>query len=250
MLCAQWATYLTMVFKSSWLFSPADIENSNFTPFGLFWVNKQTTMGGCEMPVISQARARIFKSPDQQTDFTAEDFFVGCYIAAGYSTSMYNQYKKIGLLILFMFPYVHFNSVWGNFLGYTGMPGRSFGRKHASMTPEELAIAALPVSLNPDYGRDSKMFAQGVTLDVEEYYGDESTWDKSNCPADTVRDYFCESMSICPSVIGTVPTVSPSVNTLFGYLFLLGIIYTLMAAYWTQVFPGKVGRRRMKLPLP
>jgi hypothetical protein len=37
------------------------------------------------------------------------------------------------------------------------------------------------------------------------------------------------------------PTSSPSVNAVFGYLTVLAILYTLLAAYWVCVFPGGNG---------
>jgi hypothetical protein len=243
-LVAQWAPYLTQVIKAYPSTNPDDLQYSFVSPNGLFWTNQHTTQGSqdftCDIPIISKEQGDIVKTEQEQLEFPEDEWFVGCYFTAGYVNSMWNQDKSIGIAVLFMFPSVHFMSAWGNFLGFTGMPDRRFGYEHASMSPEELAIASLPVPPNPANGRGTVLFAQGATLNTETKEYDYVN-SRSNCPASSLEDYFCDlSFDICPSAAEVSPTESPSVLGLFGFLFSLSIIYTLMAAYWAQVFPGKV----------
>jgi hypothetical protein len=249
LLVAQWAPFLTQVYTSFPAKNPNDLTYDS--PNGLFWTNRNTTQASqgfpCDYPIISKEQGGIFKTKQEQVGFPEDEWFVGCYFTAGYINSMWNQDRSIGLAILFMFPYVHFTSAWGNFLGFTGMPDRRFGYEHASMSPEELAIASLPVRPDPANGRDTVLFAQGTTLNTEKkyYYPDDYSnyTPLTNCPASSLRDYFCVQAydgESCPSAAEVSPTESPSVLGLFGFLFSLSIIYTLMAAYWAQVFPGKV----------
>jgi hypothetical protein len=251
LLVAQWAPYLTQVIQAYPTTNPEDLLYNTDSPNGLFWTNRNTTRASqdygftCDVPIISKEQGGFFKTEQEQLEFPEGEWFVGCYFTAGYVNSMWNQDKSIGLAILFMFPYVHFMDAWGNFLGFTGMPDRRFGYEHASMSAEELAIASLPVPPDSANGRNSTLFAQGATLNVETKYYLQNNFDSlvSNCPAKGLGD-FCSVRESCPSASEVSPTESPSVLGLFGFLFCLSIIYTLMAAYWAQVFPGKV---RLKL---
>ena len=243
-LIAQWTPYIVQIMATNWVDSPRDLDYLTETPIGLFWVNRDTTNfgGQCEQPIISQAQGSWFKTEEERQNFPEDEFFVGCYFSAGYISSIWNKEKSPGLPFLFMFPYVHFSNIWGNFLGFTAMPNRSFSSKHVAMSTEELAIEALPNPLDPDKARDSVLFPQGSTLNTEQKYYSNYNSPLSNCPAEDLKDYFCpmSEYSQCASASEVSPTTSPSVIALFGYLFILSVIYTILAAYWTQVFPGKV----------
>jgi hypothetical protein len=145
----------------------------------------------------------------------------------------------------FLFPYTHFLTIWSNFLGYTGMPDRRFEFQHASMSPEELAIASLPVPPNEANSKGTSLYPQGSTFSVQTFYSDDYYYyedvGKDNCPAQNASEYFCPSISQCASALNPAPTPSsPSLNQMIGYLLALSSLYTLVAAYWAQVFPGSV----------
>ena len=61
-----------------------------------------------------------------------DEYFLGCYAAAGIVSTVWNpQGNKAGARsALFLFPYIHFNTMWGNFLGFTSMPNREFRPPH------------------------------------------------------------------------------------------------------------------------
>lgn len=240
LLVAQWSVFLHQLISVQFVDS-ADLANSvDTTPQSIFWTNKQTekrSFGGaesCDIPIVSKAQADVFRL--DPSGFPEDEFFVGCYFGAGYTTSIWNQDRRIGNAILFWFPYVHFTGAWSNFLGYTGMPNRSFERSHASMSPEQLAIASLPMLLPGD--NRSTLFPQGTTLNVEQKFS--SSVSATNCPPSTITEGLCPDLFTCPSAAENSPTNSPSVNGLFGYMFCLAVIYTLMAAYYAQVRPGRV----------
>ena len=238
-LVAQWSVYLHQLITALGTDSASELNNSYDTPNAMFWTNMQTEKvyfegsESCDVPIVSKARGDTFLV--DPSDFPDGDFFVGCYFGAGYTTSIWNQDRSIGNAILFWFPYVHFGGVWSNFLGYTGMPNRRFEQSHASMSPEALAVAALPSPL-PDDNR-STMFPQGTTLNVESKYSSDGG---TNCPPSTIVENLCSSLFSCPSVAEQSPTETPSVNSLFIYMFCLAVMYTLMAAYYAQVRPGRV----------
>ena len=258
LVISAWVPYLVQISQSYWVHTAVDLEYEDSTPYGLFWVNRDTfvpgsprvdgntTAGGCELPIISKARNGVFLTADEQAaSFPEDEFFVGCYFGSGYVNSAWNQDRHVGMAILFMFPYVHFSSIWGNFLGYTAMPDRKFEASQASMTPEELAVASLPES-NSTTGYDSVLFPQRSTLNTDvDFDYDFGNWNapsKTNCPSPSLKDYFCANFpsSRCMAAVESSPTESPSVNALFGYLLALALLYTGAAAYWSQVFPGKV----------
>lgn len=239
-----------MIVDSVYVENAYDLQylNPYSSPLGLFWANRGTTSQQtendntttfCETPIVSREQGEIWRMPEESPNFPEDEFFVGCYFTAGFTNALHNQDVNTGLAFMSMFPYTHFMSVWGNFLGYTQMPDRSFSSEHSSMTPEELAIASLPIPPNPENGRDSVLFEQGVTLNHKRDYPTSSQL--SNCPEQNSRDYFCPWMgTICTSVTEVSPTTSPSVSDLYGFLILLAIVCTVMAAYWVQVFPGNV----------
>jgi hypothetical protein len=81
------------------------------------------------------------------------DCFVGCYFGAGYVSYIWNTDSVAGTLFMFFFPYMHFTTIWANFLGHTAIPNRSFEAEQASWSPEKLAIESLPVSPDEANGR-------------------------------------------------------------------------------------------------
>lgn len=238
-LVAQWSVYLHQLITTQAAGSAQAAISAYDTPQSLFWTNMQTEnpllagVENCEVPIVNKAQGDLFRT--DPSDFPEGEFFVGCYFGAGYTTSIWNKDRSIGNAILFWFPYVHFTGAWSNFLGYTGMPNRRFGLSHASMSPEALAIASLPFPL-PDDNR-STLFPQGTTLNVKMKYSFSS--EVTNCPPSTILEGLCP-ISSCPAVAEQSPTESPSVNGLFGYMFCLAVMYTLMAAYYAQVRPGRV----------
>ena len=155
---------------------------------------------------------------------------------------------------MYLFPYTHFMTAWGNMLGYTAMPNRRFEMQHASWSPEELALHSLPSGSPLDYPQNANgttLFPQGSTLnlnveylpyDQETYYDPNSGTRKSynSCPAQNASEAFCPFISNCPAAPKSPTADSPSVLDMMGFLVSLAALYTLLAAYWAQVFPGAV----------
>jgi hypothetical protein len=237
-LVAQWSVYLHQVISTVSVFSAYDVNQLYDTPMSLFWTNKQTESQAinstCDVPIVSKGQGDIFRT--DPSEFPDGEFFVGCYFGAGYTTLIWNKDRRLGNAILFWFPYVHFAGVWSNFLGYTGMPDRKFELKHASMSSEALAVASLPFPLSDD--NRSTLFPQGTILNIEMKLT--PGLDFSNCPPSSMLEDMCPNLRECPGVVEQSPTQTPSVNGLFGVMFCLSIIYTLMAAYYAQVRPGRV----------
>lgn len=155
---------------------------------------------------------------------------------------------KFGSFILFLFPYTHMMTIWSNFLGYTGMPDRTFSFEQASMSAEELAVASLAVPPNEANAKGSSLNPQGSTFNLGwEYESDIFYFDdegnrlrKDNCPWQNASAAFCPNINQCTGTWNPAPTSSPSTNQMFGYLVALAVLYTLLAAYWAIVFPGAV----------
>lgn len=118
------------------------------------------------------------------------------------------------------------------------------------MSAEQLAVASLAVPPNDANAKGSSLYPQGSTfniaLDTPDYdslwYFDENGTRvrRDNCPAQNTSEFFCPNINQCTSTLNPAPTDSPSMNQMFGFLTALAIIYTLLAAYWAQVFPGAV----------
>jgi hypothetical protein len=240
-------------------------DNARATPLGLFWLNLNTsqvftnyTDDGdaiyyeCQKPIIDEFQGNFYKTNEESMNFPEDEWFVGCYFGAGYVSYFWNSDSVAGTLFGFFFPYMHFTTIWANFLGYTAMPNRSFEAEQASWSPEKLAIESLSVPPDEANGRGGTLYPQGSTLQSELVYRYETYFDtdvnntrtrtKDNCPASDLADYFCPFINQCTSTVSPAPVVgSPSVNDMFGYLLALAVFYTLVAAYWAQVFPGKVG---------
>jgi hypothetical protein len=235
--------------------------SSRITPLGLFWLNLNTSQvvtnytgddisyDVCQKPIIDEFQGHFYKTSGEQRNFPEDEWFVGCYFGAGYVSHFWNTDSVAVTLFMFFFPYMHFTTIWANFLGYTAMPNRSFEAEQASWSPEKLAIESLPFLPDEANGRGGTLYPQGSTLQTEvvskyeTYYDTDvnSTRSKDNCPASDLADYFCSYLNTCTSTVSPAAVVgSPSVNAMFGYLLALAIFYTLAAAYWAQVFPGKV----------
>jgi hypothetical protein len=161
------------------------------------------------------------------------------------------------VFILYLFPYTHFLTMWGNFLGLTAMPNRSFEWKHASWSPEDLALFSLPSSPvdSPLNAKGTSLFAQGSTLNLktddilyeDSYYFDDNGNRQylDTCPGQNNSEYFCQGLSQCAAALEPAPTMSsPSVHDMMGFLFSLCLFYTFLASYWAQVFPGGVSLLR------
>jgi hypothetical protein len=234
---------------------------STNTPLGLFWLNLNTSQvlvnytgdevsyDECQKPIIDEFQGHFYKTAEQKRDFPEDEWFVGCYFGAGYVTHFWNTDNNAVTLFMFFFPYMHFTTIWANFLGYTAMPNRSFEAEQASWSPEKLAIESLPFPPDEANGRGGTLYPQGSTLQTELFYKYEIYYDTEvnrtvaleNCPASNLTDYFCPYLSACTSTVSPAAVVgSPSVNAMFGYLLALAVFYTLLAAYWAQIFPMKV----------
>jgi len=156
--------------------------------------------------------------------------------------------RKFGSAVMFLFPYTHFLTIWSNFLGYTGMPDRTFSYEQASMSSEELAIASLPVPPDEVNAKGTSLFPQSSTLNLgfsyepDVYYFDEegNRLLKDNCPAQNASEFFCPNINQCTAALSPARTTSPSMNQMLGYLVVLAVVYTVLAAYWALVFPGAV----------
>jgi hypothetical protein len=234
--------------------------STKFTPLGLFWVNLNTSQvvtnytdglsySECQKPIVDEFQGHFYKTMEEQRKFPEDEWFVGCYFGAGYVSHFWNTDSAAVTLFMFFFPYMHFTTIWANFLGYTAMPNRSFEAEQASWSPEKLAIESLPFPPDETNGRGGTLYPQGSTLQTEHVYKYERYYDTelnrtistTNCPAANLTDYFCSFLDTCTSTVSPPAVVgSPSVNVMFGYLLALAVFYTLVAAYWAQVFPGKV----------
>jgi hypothetical protein len=270
MIIAVWVPL--MVQSSEWTIPELDglsylAESSRTTPLGLFWLNLNTsqvvtnftdgTYSECQKPIIDEFQGHFYKTTEEQRNFPEDEWFVGCYFGAGYVSYFWNTDSAAVTLFMFFFPYMHFTTIWANFLGYTAMPNRSFEAEQASWSPEKLAIESLPFLPNEANGRNGTLYPQGSTLQTDYVYKYEPYYDtdvggtryKDNCPASELTDYFCSYMNTCTSTLSPAPVVgSPTVNAMFGYLIALAVFYTLVAAYIAQVFPGKVSYISWAIP--
>jgi hypothetical protein len=233
-------------------------------PTGIFWAAQNSTglqteytfnssvTYSCDRPIMVPEYGR-FMTEEEQAMITPDDYFFGCSVAAGYGTTLWNRDQKFGLGILFLFPYFHFYSVWGNILGYTAMPDRKFSFNEAKMGAEELALKSLPgYPFSKGSSNGSSLWYQGVTLRTSREY------DTGNGPVDSLSTTG-ETMVTCPPqdtpglckyvfcdyAIQPVPlTGSPSANGYFGYLTILVFVYAFVACYVAQIFPSGNGARR------
>jgi hypothetical protein len=74
-----------------------------FTSTGLFWANGNTTKPlyainengtqqiiPCDEPILNEVEGKFFKTEQKRLEMSEEDWFVGCYAAAGLTTSLYS----------------------------------------------------------------------------------------------------------------------------------------------------------------
>jgi len=131
--------------------------------------NKNVTYDTCNLPILSKSQGTWFKTKEERAQVTSDDLFVGCYSKASWPTYIWSVDDKAKnwatLLTMYMFPYFHFSSIWGNFLGYTQLPNRKFDQTVINLSPEELSLKALPPSPPDSFnGFTSNLFTQGSTV--------------------------------------------------------------------------------------
>ena len=221
--------------------------------------NENSWWTTCNLPIVSEEQGKWFKTVEERAQMTDDEYFVGCYSKASWPTEKWSakqqSLKQFALTLLYFFPYFHFTSVWGNFLGYTQMPDREFTRSVANLSPEELAIEALPSPPDPSTGLSSGLFPQGSTVIREVEYREGDYWNvpidrlKSTCPLpNQTESNICDDLGsgyqTCSYADEPVPTESKSVGQVYWHMVLLSIMYLFMAAYWAQVFPGGNGKRQ------
>lgn len=175
------------------VFIPCIIISSEYYLYGegqpgLFWINSNTrtertewiwnanaTSGyyrgeevsyECDKPILNEEQGTFYKTMAEREEVTSNEFFLGCYEAAGFVSTSWNPSNGagFGLAVLSTLPYFHFSTMYSNFLGFTGMPDRTFSAQHASMSPEELAIDTLLIPPNEDNSQGTSFLPQGSTL--------------------------------------------------------------------------------------
>jgi hypothetical protein len=137
---------------------------------GLFWHNLNTSQietnfaddgdandYECQKPIIEEFQGKFYKTKEEQMNFSENEWFVGWHFGAGYVSYFWNTDSIAGTLLMFFFPYMHFTTIWANFLGYTAMPNRSFEAEQALWIPEKLAIESLPVPPDEANGRNGTL---------------------------------------------------------------------------------------------
>lgn len=222
----------------------------------------------CNSPIMNEEEGTRYKTEEESMDeVTPDEFFIGCYVQPGFTSAVWNPESTIGFVVLYLFPYFHFTSIYSNFIGYTGHPGKTFTPIQANLSPEELAVALLP-ALDESLSLGTTLFPQGSTLRSERYddweaerefqdlHGVESTNDDPfyypswvtayTCPVENVTtEYDLCDESVCNYVKNSTPLIgSPSVHDLFGHLVLLSIVYFIMALLWLQILPVGNGKRK------
>lgn len=217
------------------------------------------TVRSYQSPIISYEESRVFGFEEENLErySSREDFFLGCYVKPGLSTQFNNPAWTS--FFWFFVPQAHFMAAWSNILGYTSMPGNTFGFGQASQSPEFLATEAL---LNyrggvvPLYDASNtngtSLFPQGSTVLTEWYYPVTILCEylpddpyrcvyKSNCPPAQLYDagssYLSESCVNAAKGYPTGGNGSPSFNDAVGYLFAVTLVYSILAAYLSSVFP-------------
>ncbi|KAL7580790.1 hypothetical protein ACA910_001068 [Epithemia clementina (nom. ined.)] len=234
--------------------SASDVNNSWMSsPSGVFWVNKNTsralinpifddnytdvvgyTTSSCEQPVLSKEEAEFLKTPDERLEVTPNEYFIGCYFSAGFGSYLSTLDHGIAKFALMAIPYTQFFNIWGNFLGYTAMHNRTFGLEQLSMNAEALALNSIgpvePNALTSLYGQGSTLSTFTVISSYDYNNGEEYY----NCPSANLSDSFCEYLNQCD---GSEQTESATTNEMIGLLIAFAALYTLLGAYWIQVFP-------------
>ena len=257
LIVAMWVPMITLSAQSSFPYTSNDPNTISVLPRGLFWQHVETVSlewiyndtsfdydtVACNFPIMNQEQGTWLKTETERELVQDDEYFLGCYMASSWSTKVWNGEKKLTMLFMFLFPYFHFTNAWGNIVGFTSMPNRTFGPSEASLSSEELAIMAMPGSINPAWGGTSSMADQASTFILGALnFWDYDRNDLSTCPSGGNDTDFCSTMQTCQyaqnpgSIYGT-----PSVNESIGLMFALAVLFLLLAAYWAQVFPGKNG---------
>lgn len=271
MIGALWVPMLMILIQSAFETSASHVTTYSdvSTPLGLFWVNRQTTFSYqewdddyrnstsalCDYPILSEAEGNFFKTSEEREAVSPDDFFLGCYAAAGWGATQWSPTgkTKLGLAAIWFFPYFHFQTIWGNFAGFTAANDTKFNANHAAMNAAELAREALPVPPSESNSQGTTLFPQGSMLQLEysytyeceeEVYGGYCEKYKNNCPAQDMEGFnFCSRIESgqCQFAPNPSPAKGKSVYEMFGMLFALSLIYLLMAVYWGIVFVGGPG---------
>ena len=224
MILAVFVPCLAMNLELNWY---GDYE----TP-GFFWVNHNTSYAmsnyywdpdyydpdqpynsgykvnytSCDRPFITEELANSYSTDEEIAKVKGDEFATGCFKIAGFSTSVWNPTNSLeGFVLanLFMVPYFHFNNIFSNFLGFTGMPDKTFTAKHASKSPEELAFLSSPSVMSEENAKGSSLISQGSLLIPKtndhypywsENYRDNNdpwlVWMKENNPDWTYSSYY------------------------------------------------------------
>ena len=268
MLICMWIPTMVSSGTTQW-------EDSGSSPSGAFWQNWHTVekdyrydyvnftinethseirwereVSACNKPLVSEYQGHFYKTEEQRMAVRDDEIFNGCFTLASWPVDIWNprnRKQKIGLPILFFFPYFHFHTVWGNFLGYTSMPNREFTAKEAGMSPEALAVKALPAPPEPSRGLGASLVPQGSMIQVDRFWEwrpcyDDVCEELNTCPDENRTENSCDYLGECEYIVNDRPTESPS--TRHGYLLLIAssIFYMMVAAYWAQVFPRGNGK--------
>lgn len=278
MIVAVWVPINVLASQRSYNVSVATLANGSadlHTPIGLFWVNRQTmypvvsiNLGGtgtantnnatCNIPIMSEQEGNYFKTTAERAQVLPTEFFLGCYASAGFGATAWAPIKKtdFGLAVFWFIPYFHFNTIWGNFAGFTGYPGIDFHASHARLTTGELAREVLPVPPSSANAQGTSLYPQGSMLQEQQSTKTEcETKDssgtgcikyKSNCPAQNLQGYnFCAAVETHDCFYApNSPAEGKSVLAMFGMLLALSLTYVLMASYWGIVFVGGAGTHR------
>ena len=187
---------------------------------------------------MSESEAGFFKTPEERLEVQPDEYFIGCFFFAGFgghwATPAVQKpvLKQFGLAAI---PYTQFLRIWGNILGYTGMPNREFMLRHLSRSPETLARQSI-APVDPATSQNTSLYEQASTLYLFSANNDDYNFGtfESNCPAQSLNDNFCNLSGQCE---GSLETDSLTSNALIAMLLAFSALYTLLGAYWIQVFP-------------
>lgn len=94
MLVVLWIPLIVIGTQSYYVSSSSSQYGISSTPTGLFWTNANTTSQSysdgtaCDKPLISEEQGQYWKTEEERQDYLSspEDFFIGCYFGAGYSS--------------------------------------------------------------------------------------------------------------------------------------------------------------------
>jgi hypothetical protein len=98
MIVAVWIPLILVTAKSGYITGAGDVAPGlSYTPAGLFWVNANTTWYSyednttCDKPLISEEEGKNFMTVEEREAelSSPEDFFMGCYFGAGYTSYMW-----------------------------------------------------------------------------------------------------------------------------------------------------------------